>query len=82
MPMGAAFSKGLTLSMGQTHVHRYMRPLLERIEKGEIDPSTIITHRSSLEDAPEAYETFLHKTDECMKVVLRPSDGANGGIRA
>ncbi|HJS73066.1 MAG TPA: zinc-dependent alcohol dehydrogenase [Vicinamibacteria bacterium] len=78
MPMGAAFNKGLTLKLGQTHVHRYMRPLLDRIERGEIDPSTIITHRPRLEEAPEAYETFLHKTDECMKVVMRPSDGRNG----
>src|SRR5206468_3956934 len=54
-PLGAAFDKGLTFKMGQTHVHNYLKPLLERIEKGEIDPSFIITHRLSLEEAPGAY---------------------------
>jgi threonine dehydrogenase-like Zn-dependent dehydrogenase len=49
-----------------------MRPLLERIQKGDIDPSFIITHRRSLDDAPEMYDTFLHKEDECVKVVLTP----------
>jgi threonine dehydrogenase-like Zn-dependent dehydrogenase len=72
MPIGAAFNKGLTLKMGQTHVQRYTRPLLARIEKGEIDPSTIITHRGTLEDAPRLYQTFRDKQDECIKVVLRP----------
>ncbi|MGH9683558.1 MAG: zinc-dependent alcohol dehydrogenase [Candidatus Acidiferrales bacterium] len=72
MPMGAAFGKGVTFKMGQTNVHRYMRPLLKRIQDGEIDPSSIITHRVSLEDAPEAYETFCNKEDRCIKVVMRP----------
>ena len=72
MPIGAAFNKGLTLKMGQTHVQRYTRPLLGRIEKGEIDPSAIITHRGTLEDAPRLYRTFRDKQDECIKVVLRP----------
>lgn len=72
MPLGAAFNKGLTLKMGQTHVHRYLSPLLERIDGGEIDPSYIITHRLSLEEAPYAYEIFKHKEDECIKVVLQP----------
>jgi threonine dehydrogenase-like Zn-dependent dehydrogenase len=72
VPIGAAFAKGLTLKMGQTHVHRYMRPLLARIQKGEIDPSFVITHRLSLEDAPWAYRTFRDKEDECIKVVLKP----------
>src|SRR4029078_6628906 len=57
-PFGAAFAKGLTFKMGQTHVHKYMKPLLERIEKGEIDPSFVITHRVSLADAPRAYQMF------------------------
>jgi threonine dehydrogenase-like Zn-dependent dehydrogenase len=71
-PFGAAFNKGLTIKMGQTHVHRYLRPLLERIRKGEIDPSFIITHRMRLDEAPQGYEIFKHKQDNCIKVVLRP----------
>jgi threonine dehydrogenase-like Zn-dependent dehydrogenase len=71
-PLGAAFGKGLTFKMGQTHVHRYMRPLLERIERGEIDPSFVITHRLRLDQAPEAYKTFRDKKDNCVKVVLKP----------
>lgn len=71
-PIGAAFNKGLTLKMGQTHMMRYMKPLLERIEKGEIDPSFVITHRLPLEEAPRAYEIFKHKQDGCVKVVLKP----------
>lgn len=73
IPMGAAFAKGLTLKMGQTHVHRYMEPLLERIRNGAIDPSEIITHRFPLEEAPYAYELFKHKQDHCIKVVLDPT---------
>ncbi len=72
IPFGAAFAKGLTFKMGQTHVHRYLQPLLERIQKGEIDPSHIITHRLSLEDAPRAYKTFREKEDDCIKVVMNP----------
>ncbi|MGH9557771.1 MAG: zinc-dependent alcohol dehydrogenase [Bryobacteraceae bacterium] len=71
--MGAAFAKALTFRMGRTHVHRYMRPLLDRIERGEIDPSFVITHRLKLDDAPQAYKTFRDKQDQCIKVVLRPS---------
>ena len=71
-PMGAFMNKSLTMKTGQTHVHRYMRPLLQRIEKGDIDPTFIITHRGRLEEAPQMYETFLNKEDECMKVVLKP----------
>ena len=72
VPFGAAFNKGLTLKMGQTHVHRYMKPLLERIGRGEIDPSFIITHRLPLEQAPEGYRIFRDKQQECIKVVLKP----------
>jgi threonine dehydrogenase-like Zn-dependent dehydrogenase len=72
VPLGAAFNKGLTLKMGQTHVQRYMRPLLERIVNGEIDPSRLITHRLGLEDAPWGYRTFRDKEDDCIKVVLKP----------
>jgi threonine dehydrogenase-like Zn-dependent dehydrogenase len=71
-PLGAAFDKGLTFKMGQTHVHNYLKPLLARIEKGEIDPSFIITHRLGLEEAPGAYRMFRDKQDGCIKVVLKP----------
>jgi threonine dehydrogenase-like Zn-dependent dehydrogenase len=71
-PMGAIVNRSLTIRSGQTHVHRYMRPLLERIEKGEIDPTFIITHRMRLDEAPQGYEMFGNKEDECLKVVLRP----------
>jgi threonine dehydrogenase-like Zn-dependent dehydrogenase len=72
IPFGAAFAKGLTFKMGQTHMHKYMRPLLNRVEKGEIDPSFVITHRFQLADAPTAYRTFLEEKDECIKCVLKP----------
>ncbi|MES2570880.1 MAG: zinc-dependent alcohol dehydrogenase [Verrucomicrobiota bacterium] len=72
IPMGAAMNKGLTLKMGQTHVQRYLQPLLNKIEEGEIDPSFVITHRIPLEEAPEAYKTFRDKKDGCIKVVLKP----------
>ncbi|MBX3064756.1 MAG: glutathione-dependent formaldehyde dehydrogenase [Anaerolineae bacterium] len=70
--MGAAFAKGLTFKMGQTHVQRYMKPLMERIQRGEIDPSFVITHTMSLEDAAEGYAMFRAKQDGCVKVVLKP----------
>jgi len=72
-PLGAAFAKRLTLRMGQTHVHRYMRPLLERIKHGAIDASFVISHRLPLEEAPQAYRMFRDKKHECIKVVLKPS---------
>jgi threonine dehydrogenase-like Zn-dependent dehydrogenase len=71
-PLGAAFAKGLTLKMGQTHVHKYLPTLLQRIEQGEIDPSFVITHRVSLDDAPQMYQTFQQKQDNCIKVVMKP----------
>jgi threonine dehydrogenase-like Zn-dependent dehydrogenase len=71
-PLGAAFAKGLTLKMGQTHMHRYMPRLLDHIERGHIDPAFIITHRVGLEDAPEMYEAFRAKEDACVKVVMTP----------
>ncbi len=71
-PFGTAFGKGLTLKMGQTHVQKYTRPLLERIQRGEIDPSFLITHRVTLDEAPEMYRTFRDKEDACIKVVMRP----------
>jgi threonine dehydrogenase-like Zn-dependent dehydrogenase len=70
--MGAAFAKGLTFKMGQTHMLRYMKPLSERIQRGEIDPSFVITHRVSLEHAPQMYRTFRDKQDDCVKVVMKP----------
>ncbi len=72
MPLGAAFNKGLTFKMGQTHTHRYVRPLLQRIQQGEIDPSFVITHRAPLSKGPELYKTFRDKHDGCIKVVLDP----------
>ncbi|MEG4209246.1 zinc-dependent alcohol dehydrogenase [Microcoleus sp. S13_B4] len=72
VPLGAAFNKGLTMKMGQTHVHRYLRPLLDRVQKGEIDPSFVITHRMKLDEAPHAYDIFKNKKDNCIKVVLKP----------
>ncbi|HHX66287.1 MAG TPA: glutathione-dependent formaldehyde dehydrogenase, partial [Chloroflexi bacterium] len=72
MPFGAAFNKGLTLKMGQTHVQRYMQPLMEHILVGNIDPTVIITHMMSLDDAPEAYRIFRDKEDGCIKAVLYP----------
>jgi threonine dehydrogenase-like Zn-dependent dehydrogenase len=71
-PMGSLMNRSLTMKTGQTHVQRYMRPLLERIEKGEIDPSFVVTHRLPLEDAVRGYEMFLNKQDDCTKVVLTP----------
>lgn len=71
-PLGAAFGKGLTFKMGQTHVHRYLKPLLERIQKGEIDPSFVITHRAALEDAPKMYDMFSKREKGCIKVILKP----------
>jgi threonine dehydrogenase-like Zn-dependent dehydrogenase len=71
-PFGVAFGKGLTIRMGQTHAIRYLQPLLERVQKGEIDPSFLITHRVSLEEVPEMYKTFVNKEDHCVKVVIDP----------
>jgi len=72
IPFGAAFGKGLIFKMGQTHMHKYMQPLLQRVQNGEIDPSFVITHRLTLDEAPDAYKTFRDKQDECIKVVLDP----------
>jgi threonine dehydrogenase-like Zn-dependent dehydrogenase len=72
IPFGAAFAKSLTLRMGQTHVHRYVRPLIERIQKGDIDPTFIVSHRIRLDDATPAYAMFQKKRDGCVKVVMKP----------
>jgi threonine dehydrogenase-like Zn-dependent dehydrogenase len=72
IPFGALMNKGLTVKTGQTHTHRYLAPLLAKIEAGEIDPSFVITHRLPLEEGPDAYKTFRDKKDGCIKVVLKP----------
>jgi threonine dehydrogenase-like Zn-dependent dehydrogenase len=72
IPMGAAFNKGLIFRMGQANVKEYMGPLLERIQRGELDPSFVITHKLSLDDAPHGYKIFKDKQDGCIKVVLHP----------
>jgi threonine dehydrogenase-like Zn-dependent dehydrogenase len=72
MPFGALVNKGLTIKTGQTHVHKYLEPLLDRILDDEINPSFVITHRLSLEDAPEGYKMFRDKENNCIKVVLKP----------
>jgi threonine dehydrogenase-like Zn-dependent dehydrogenase len=69
---GDAFEKGLTFKMGQTHAQRFMPELLEHIERGDIDPGIIITHRLPLEEAARGYEIFANKEEECRKVVLTP----------
>jgi threonine dehydrogenase-like Zn-dependent dehydrogenase len=71
-PSGAFMNKGLQLRAGQCHVQKYLRPLYERVRDGEIDPSFVVTHRLSLDEAPNGFETFKHKQDECVKVVLNP----------
>ncbi|MBC8141020.1 MAG: glutathione-dependent formaldehyde dehydrogenase [Armatimonadetes bacterium] len=72
MPMGAAFGKGLTLKMGQTHVQKYLPKLMGHIQNGDLDPTFLITHTLPLEQAPEAYKIFKEKKDGCVKVVLKP----------
>ncbi len=71
-PLGSLMNRSLTIRTGQTHVQRYMAPLLERVQNGEIDPSFVITHRMRLDDAPEMYDTFKNKQDDCIKVVMKP----------
>jgi len=70
-PMGSIMNRSLTIKTGQCHVQRYMRPLLQHIENGDIDPSFVISHHMRLEDAPKGYEMFLNKVDNCEKVVLK-----------
>jgi threonine dehydrogenase-like Zn-dependent dehydrogenase len=71
-PMGAIVNRSLTIKSGQTHVHRYMRPLLQRIQNGEIDPSFVITHRMKLGDAAAGYQIFNDREDDCLKIVMKP----------
>ena len=77
IPLGQAFGKGLNFAMGQTHVHRYLPKLLDYIERGDIDPSFIITHEVPIEKAPELYEVFSKREDGCIKVVLKPEKWRN-----
>jgi threonine dehydrogenase-like Zn-dependent dehydrogenase len=72
VPIGSIMNRSLTIKTGQTHVQRYLRPLLQRIENGEIDPSFVVTHTLTLDQAPQGYELFKNKLDECVKVVLKP----------
>ena len=72
VPFGAAFGKGITMKMGQTHMHKYMKPLLERIENGQIDPSFIISHRITLDEAPEMYKVWRDKRERVTKIVIDP----------
>ncbi len=72
IPMGAVVNKALTIKSGQTHVQRYFRPLLQRIENGDIDPSFVVTHRLKLDDAAIGYDMFVHKQDDCVKIVMKP----------
>ncbi len=73
IPFGSLMNRNVTIRSGQTHVHRYLRPLLDRIEEGQIDPSFVITHRVSLSDAPQMFATFRDKQDGCIKVVMKPN---------
>jgi threonine dehydrogenase-like Zn-dependent dehydrogenase len=72
-PMGSLMNRALTIRTGQCHVQRYMQPLLQRVMNGEIDPSFVITHKMSLEDAPRGYDMFKKKQDNCEKIVLKPN---------
>jgi threonine dehydrogenase-like Zn-dependent dehydrogenase len=72
LPFGTVMNRSITIRTGQTHVQRYLRPLLERVTRGEIDPSFVVTHRLPLDEAPRGYDMFLHKRHGCIKVVLKP----------
>jgi threonine dehydrogenase-like Zn-dependent dehydrogenase len=73
IPFGAAMNKGLTIKTGQTHVRRYMQPLFDMIAAGKLKPAAIITHRIGIEKAPEMYNSFRDKKDDCIKVVIKPN---------
>jgi threonine dehydrogenase-like Zn-dependent dehydrogenase len=70
-PLGSLMNRGLTIRTGQCHVHRYMKPLLERILRGEIDPSFVVSHHMNLDDTPKGYDLFMRKQDDVMKIILR-----------
>jgi len=72
IPFGSVMNRSLTIRSGQTHVHRYLKPLLAMIERGDIDPSFVVTHRMRLDEAPQGYKIFREKQDHCIKIVLKP----------
>ena len=72
MPFGSVVNRALTIKSGQTHVQRYLAPLLELVAQGRIDPSFVVSHRLPLEEAPQGYAMFRDKEQECIKVVLKP----------
>lgn len=74
IPFGFVVAKALTIRSGQTHVQRYLKPLLDKILNNQIDPSEIITHRMTIDEAPDGYEKFLNKEDHCVKVILKPHE--------
>lgn len=71
-PLGALMEKGLQVRTGQTHVQRYMKDLLAKIEEGTLDTTFLISHRLGLEDAPRGYHCFKEEQDSWTKVVLKP----------
>jgi threonine dehydrogenase-like Zn-dependent dehydrogenase len=73
-PMGPFMNKGLTMKTGQTHMMKYMKPLLDAVVEGKIDPSFVITHRLTLDDAPRGYDIFKQKKDHCIKVIMKPHE--------
>jgi threonine dehydrogenase-like Zn-dependent dehydrogenase len=82
VPFGAIVNRALTIKSGQTHVQRYLQPLLKLIEEGQIDPSFVVSHRMRLDDAPAGYAMFRDKQHECIKVVLKPGDGATAAAQS
>lgn len=70
-PFGAAFGKGLTFKMGQTHVQKYMEELLNLVLDEKVDLTDVISHRLTLEDGPSAYKNFNEEKDEFIKVVMK-----------
>ncbi|MFT3695949.1 MAG: zinc-dependent alcohol dehydrogenase [Kofleriaceae bacterium] len=70
-PLGSLMNRGLTIKTGQCHVHRYMKPLLEKITRGELDPSFVVSHHMNLDETPKGYDMFMKKQDDVMKIILR-----------
>jgi threonine dehydrogenase-like Zn-dependent dehydrogenase len=82
IPFGAVMNRSITIKTGQTHVQRYLKPLLERVQNGDVDPSFIITHRLRLDQAAEGYRMFRDEQNECIKVVLKPWDSPQSAAPA
>ena len=72
-PLGAAMNKALVFRMAQQHGQRYIPMLLERMTRGEIDPSYLATHQMPLDEGPRGYDMFKNKKDGCMRTVFRPT---------